>query len=244
MRPMRSALFIALFYAATALACVAAVPALLLPGGPLAAVRAYERALAGMERLVLGLTYEVRGPVPDAPCIIAAKHYSAYETLKLHLLLPRPAIVLKRELLAIPVWGWILARVGAVPIDRSRGASALRAMGQAAQAAASEGRHIVIFPQGTRVRVADTPADKPYRSGVAQLQAATGLPVVPLATNSGVFWPRETWCKRGGRAVFQFLGPIPPGLPRRDLLARLESDLEGASTRLVREALGWPTTVD
>ena len=225
------------FYAITVAACIVALPALLFPRGPHAAVKAYERALAWAERTILGLSYEVRGPVPSAPCIIAAKHYSAYETLKLHMLLDRPAIVLKAELLKIPLWGAFLARAGAIPIDRSRGARALRSMDAQARAAAARGRHIVIFPQGTRVALADTPAEKPYRSGVAQLAAATGLPVVPLATNSGAFWPRGDWRKRGGVVTFQFLDPIPPGLERRDLLHTLSERLEAASGALVRRAL-------
>jgi len=236
-RPLASAVFIAAFYAITAVVCIAALPALAFPGGPHAAVRAYERALAWAERAILGLSYEVRGPVPAGPCIIAAKHYSTYETLKLHMLLDRPAIVLKAELLTIPLWGAFLARAGAIPIDRSRGARALKSMDAAARAAAREGRAIVIFPQGTRVALADTPAERPYRSGVAQLQAATSLPIVPLATNSGVFWPRGDWRKRGGVATFQFLPPIPPGLERRALLDTLAERLEAASGALVAGAL-------
>ncbi|MBL3676426.1 MAG: 1-acyl-sn-glycerol-3-phosphate acyltransferase [Alphaproteobacteria bacterium] len=238
-RPIRSALFVVAFYVLTATACVVALPALLVPGGPLAAVRGYARALALLERAVLGLSYEVRGleNLPLGGCIVAAKHYSTYETLKLHLLLPHPAIVLKRELLRIPLWGWFLARAGAVPIDRSRGVDALRAAAEAAQAAAARGQSIVIFPQGTRVAVTDTPGHKPYRPGVAQIAAATGLPVVPLAMNSGVFWPRGPSVKRGGVVVFRFLEPLPAGLSKRALMATLEERLEAACAGLVREAL-------
>lgn len=233
---VRSILFLGAFYGTTALMCIVALPSLLFPDGPSIAIRVYERLLTSLERDILGLTYEVRGVVPKGPCIIAAKHYSAYETLKLHLLLSNPAIILKRELLRIPLWGWFLARAGAIPIDRSRGAKALKVMGAAALTAAAKGQEIVIFPQGTRIAPTDTPHQKPYRPGVAQIAAATHLPVIPLATNSGAFWPRTSWRKRGGVVIFEFLEPLTFMSSKRDLIIALQESLEAASERLMCEA--------
>lgn len=236
---VRSIIFISLFYSLTAIACILCVPILLIPDNNVikATVVFYDKAVRFIERYVLGISYEVRGEIPKGCVIIAAKHFSAYETLKLHLLLDSPAIVLKKELLQIPIWGWFLARAGAIPINRSKGTRAIAQIDDAARNVAQEKRPIVIFPQGTRVNLFHDIKDKPYHSGVSRLQSATGADIVPLATNSGVFWPRDNWKKRGGVVIFEFLEPIKKGLNRKELISALSSRLEGASNALVRQAL-------
>ena len=202
-------------------------------------VLAFLRSVAFLERTLLGLRYEVRGRenLPPGPVIVAPKHQSAWETMKLHLLLDDPAIVLKQELMKIPLWSRIAYRLDCIVIDRNAGAKALRAMLSSARKILAQGRPVVIFPQGTRVKPG---APAPYLPGVAALYRHANVPLVPLALNSGLFWPRKSFFKRGGTVIVEFLPAIPPGLPADEAMARLESELEAASDRLlpadVREA--------
>jgi len=237
---IRSALFNVAFYAWTILCVTALCWLLLVPKGLfLRAVRWYLRTIAFFERVILGLRYEVKGReyIPDGPVLIAAKHQSAWETLKLHLILDDPAIVLKQELVKIPFWGWFARRLNMIPIDRSAHTKALLSMANdARRKGAQQGRPLVIFPQGTRVAPG---VRAPYRSGVVLLYEQLGFPVVPMALNSGMFWPRRRFVKQSGTITVEFLEPIPPGLSRQAFKRRLQSELEAATDRLVT-AVGGP----
>ena len=186
-------------------------------------------------RIIVGLDHEIRGldRIPRGGCIIAMKHQSAWDTLILHVVLSDFAAVVKRELLLVPFYGWYAARAGSIAIDRKAGASALRRMVAAARPVATQGRPIVIFPEGTRVAPG---ARLPYQPGVAALYQALALPLVPAAVNSGYFWGRRSFVKRPGRIVLEFLDPIPPGWPRRRVMAELEQGIEIAAAVLLREA--------
>lgn len=221
------------------------LPLLLIPG------RAGERIMmtagTGWSRLMLrlaagivGLDYEVRGRanIPDRPVLYAVKHQSAWDTLAVPVLLPSPAVVLKRELFWVPFYGWYARRAGMIAIDRGAGARALRRMLRAARAARAKGRPVVIFPQGTRTmprRLGGQP--RPYQPGVAALYGELGVPVVPVALNSGLFWGRRAFRKQPGRITVEFLPAIAPGLAKRAFLAELESRIEAATDRLEQEAL-------
>lgn len=196
-----------------------------------AAVRFWQSGFAFLARVILGLKFEVvnRHYVPEGACIIAAKHESAYETCILNVLFGDPAIVLKKELTYVPIWGWYAKASGLIPIDRKAGAKALATMMAAARRAREEGRKIVIFPQGTRLLPG---VRKPYKVGVAGLYKELALPVVPMAVNSGLFWPKGAFLKKPGTVVIEFLPPIPAGLARSVFLRRLESELETASDRI------------
>jgi 1-acyl-sn-glycerol-3-phosphate acyltransferase len=161
------------------------------------------------------------------------KHQSAWDTLILPVVLGDPAVVIKRELLWVPFYGWYAARAGSIAIDRRGGAGALRRMLADAREAAEQGRAIVIFPEGTRTAPGQTLT---YQPGVAALYQALALPLVPAAVNSGLYWGRRSFVKRPGRIVLSFLDPIPPGLPRRELMAELETRIETATAALEREA--------
>jgi 1-acyl-sn-glycerol-3-phosphate acyltransferase len=141
-----------------------------------------------------------------------------------------PAIVLKKELLNIPIWGWYLRRSGMIPIDRAGKTKALSDMMEAAHKAAAAGRKIVIFPQGTRLPPTEW---KPYKSGVAALYQELNLPVVPMTLNSGLFWPKHSFIKKPGAITVQFLPPILPGLSRDVMMERLKTELEAATKKLV-----------
>jgi 1-acyl-sn-glycerol-3-phosphate acyltransferase len=141
-----------------------------------------------------------------------------FETIEILLVLKRPAVVMKRELADLPGWGWVARRYGVIPVDREGGAAALRRMLRAAQAAIGAGREIAIFPEGTRV----APGEQPQlQAGFAGLSRSLGVPVVPLAIDSGRLWPKGRFAKRPGIVTFRFGEPIPPGLPRREIEDRV-----------------------
>jgi 1-acyl-sn-glycerol-3-phosphate acyltransferase len=239
---LRSTLFNLSFYLFNTLACIFCAPALALAKREfiMKVVHWYVRRIEWLERHIMGLTYEVRGKeyLPEeGPYIIAAKHQSPYETFKLHLLFDDPAIVLKKELLVIPVWGSFLAKIDPIAINRSAGREAMNQIIEGAKRIKDQGRAIVIFPQGTRVYPDQTPKEKPYKMGVARIQEATNLPVIPMALNSGVFWPRSGWMKKSGTVVFEFLPPIEPGREPSKVIHDIEYSLETASNTLRDEAL-------
>ncbi len=197
--------------------------------------RFWAKGVLFLLKVVVGLEHEVRGleRLPGGAFIVAMKHQSAWDALILPILLGDPAPVVKRELLRLPFYGWYMARAGAIPIDRRTGAAALRSMLAGARPAAAAGRPIVIFPQGTRTAPGEKRA---YQPGVAALYQALSLPLVPAAVNSGLFWGRRSFLKRKGRIILEFLDPIPPGWPRKRLMAELERRIESATDRLLEES--------
>lgn len=237
---VRSFFFNIAFFAVTAVLSVLYLPGLLLPRKVFVGlVRFWLRIVTLLEYTILGLKYEVRGRenLPESgPYIIACKHQSAYETFKAHLLFDDPAIILKKELLRIPFFGAYLSKAGVLAIDRSTPERALRSIQNGALKIREQGRPLLIFPQGTRVRPDDTPLQKPYKPGVARVQEVTGLPVVPIALNSGVFWPRNAWLKSPGTVIFQIMKPIHPGRERHALMNEVESVIERQTGLLVAEA--------
>jgi 1-acyl-sn-glycerol-3-phosphate acyltransferase len=237
---LRSTLFNLAFYAFTAVACFLALPSYFVPRSAfLWVIRIYLALNTALERLILGLSYEVRGAenLPEYGCfIVAAKHQSAYETLKLHVLFEDPAVILKKELLSIPIWGGFLKKSDVIAIDRSSKEQAMNSIIEGAQRMKEQNRPIIIFPQGTRVSITDTPKEKPYKFGVARVYEATSLPVIPLALNTGYYYPKHGWLRRPGRVVFEFLPAIEPGLKREEFMKRLETELEEKSVELLQDA--------
>jgi 1-acyl-sn-glycerol-3-phosphate acyltransferase len=234
---LRSLVFDLSFYLWTILISVLSLPVLLV--SPRATIRVSELWASVsflLLRLIVGLSYEVRGVhnMPKGPVIVALKHQSAWDTIALWVLLKSPAIVLKRNLVMIPVFGWYMRKGKAIVIDRNAGARALRPMVAAARSAAEEGRPIAIFPEGTRTPVG---ARQPYHPGVAALYLQLGLPLVPVALNSGLFWGRRSYMKRPGRILVEFLPAIEPGLDRRKVMAELERRIEETTASLVSESV-------
>ncbi|MEX2616834.1 MAG: lysophospholipid acyltransferase family protein [Alphaproteobacteria bacterium] len=229
---IRSILFAVVFYGLTAIFAVLYLPFMLLPRRMFSwLTRLWVRMMMGIIRLILGIRYELRGTgnIPDGPAVFASKHQSAWDVLVFNLIIPDCAYVLKRELFRIPLWGWYVWRVGMVGIDRRAGAKALKKMVVDAKALLDSGRSIVIFPQGTRT----TPGEsRPYLPGAAALYLGAEHPVVPVALNSGSFWPRRTFVKKPGVVTVEFLPPIPPGLDRRTFLKHIEAQIEPATQRL------------
>jgi 1-acyl-sn-glycerol-3-phosphate acyltransferase len=224
---LRSAAFNLAFLLFTAVATVAGLPALPLLSAH--AVRRYARGwirgVLALLRGIVGLEVEVRGleRLPEGPVIFAAKHQSALDTLLFHTIRTDVIYGLKRELRWIPLFAFYLARSGCIFVDRGGAATALKSLVRGAREATRHGCSIVIFPEGTR-KPPGAPPD--YKSGVAALYGALGVPVVPVALNTGLFWPRRSFVKRPGRAVVELLEPIPPGLDRHRFMALLEERIE------------------
>lgn len=228
---LRSSLFFVYFALVSVVMHVAALPTLLLPR--LCVVRVsqtWSRMVFWGLKWIAGCDYEVRGDLPKGAVLVAAKHMSMWDTLALYLLLDDVSVVVKRELLSIPFYGWYIKRSGVIAIDRSAGASALRLMAKQAEPIIQAGRPIAIFPEGTRVK----PSVKPdYKPGVAALYSLIGRPCVPVALNSGQFWLGFT--KKPGTIVIAFLPPIPAGLKRAAFMETLEGQIETATNALIAE---------
>lgn len=232
----RSILFNVLFYVNIIVRMVLALPTIVLPYSFLLGVlRGYSRSTLWLLRVVCGIKVEWRGreKIPDGACLVACKHQSLWETFALFALLRDPTFVLKRELMWLPLFGWLARKARMIPIDRSARTAALARMMALARKEIARSRQIVIFPEGTR----RAPGAEPrYMSGVAFLYGESGLACVPLALNSGLFWPRRSLLRYPGTVVVEVLDPIEPGLDKRTFLVRLQNVLEEATARLVAEA--------
>ncbi len=243
---IRSLIFNILFYGITAIMAVIGLPILLLP---YRVCQKYEHLWSAIMvvllKYIMGITHRVTGPRPDHPVIYAAKHQSAWETIFLYAEFDSPAPVLKKELIYLPFIGLFFVKVPSVPIDRSAGRAALKNLMAAAEKISKVGDSILIFPQGTRVAPiassgassrassgASSGAGHSYHAGTFAIYQATGLPVVPVALNSGLFWSRAAFTKKSGVIDVKLLPEIPPGLNRRDFMARLEHDIETATNAL------------
>ena len=237
MQYLRSIFFNIAFSATTFVMSVFVIPGLLLPYRfMLLYKQIWLRVVLWQIRVVIGIDFEERGKenVPAGPVVFAAKHQSAWDTLGTSYIHPHMVFVLKRELTWVPVWGWYLIRVGMIPVNRAKGISALKNIAVRAKATIAKGRSVLIFPQGTR-----TPpgAEQPYLPGVAAIYAGLDVPVIPIALNSGLFWPRRKTLKWPGTITLEYLEPIEPGLDRRTFMKTLEDRIESATARLEAEAL-------
>jgi 1-acyl-sn-glycerol-3-phosphate acyltransferase len=225
---LRSILFAIIFYPVSVVAVLLAAPAGLVAGrrGVQALANWWARYHRWCAVHLLGIRTRIEGAFPAGPALVAAKHQSMYETLELVVILDNPGIVMKRELAEIPVWGTLAQKYGLIPVDRRGGATALRRMLRAAEAAIGEGRPIVIFPEGTRVPPGEQP---PLQPGFAGLYRALGLPVVPVALDSGRVWPRGRFIKRPGVVTMRVGELIPAGLPRKEAEAAVHAAINALS---------------
>lgn len=230
---LRSLAFHLAFVAVTAVAGIVCLPVLAMPRPAVRRIgKWWCRTVEVLLARIVGITHEIRGraQLPSSPAIYAFKHQSAWETLLMPTLLEDPAVVLKRTLTLVPFFGWYLHRHDMIPIDRSGRARALRRMLAATRRAAAAGRPIVIFPEGTRTSPGQR---RPYHRGIAALYRALGIPVVPVALNSGLFWGRRSFFLRPGRITVSFLPAIQPGLESSEFLRLLEERIESQSAALL-----------
>ncbi|NUT01448.1 MAG: 1-acyl-sn-glycerol-3-phosphate acyltransferase [Sphingomonas sp.] len=216
---LRSAVYALVFYPATAIFIVACVVASLFGTEAMRAMvhrwTDFHHALARL----LGTRVEVQGEVPRGAYLIAVKHQSMFETLEMMRIARTPVVVLKRELSKLPGFGWATRRYGVIPVDREAGARALREMLALGKQAAAAGRPILIYPEGTRVRTGETP---PLQAGFAGLYKALGLPVIPIALDSGRLWGRSL-PHGSGTVHFRIGDAIPAGLKRDEIEARVHA---------------------
>lgn len=218
---LRSLAFALIFYGATVLWIIAALLAAMIGRAPLRAVAAAWSGFHRMcARILLGQKVRVEGDLPDRPLLFVFKHESMFETIDLLCFFRAPLIAAKKELLDIPLWGMAARRYGVIAVERSAGARAMRTMRALALEGLAEGRPICLFPEGTRVAHGHRP---PIRAGFAGLYALLGVPVVPVAVDSGKVAPRNSFLKRSGTITYRVGEIIPPGLPRAEAEARVHA---------------------
>jgi 1-acyl-sn-glycerol-3-phosphate acyltransferase len=229
---LRSLVFYVVFHLNTAAILILGSPLLLGPRRwAMAGLRFHAVSSMWWMRVICGTTVEVRGreKLPAGPALIAAKHQAAWDTFGLVPLLRDPAIVMKEELLSLPLYGWFSRKFEMIPIRRELGPRALRLMAREAAKRVAQGRDVLIFPEGTRRAPGASPA---YRPGIALLYEELGVPCVPVALNSGLFWPRHSLVRKAGTIVVEFCDPIPPGLPRKAFTVMLQDRIETATAKL------------
>ncbi len=186
------------------------------------------RVIVGQKTRVIGLENR-----PEGGALIAAKHQAQWETMALLPVFDRAVVVIKKELTKIPIYGWYALKFGMISVDRSAGASALKQMAVDAKVAMDRGNQLIIFPEGTRQHVGAPPD---YKPGAIFLYEKLKVPMVPVALNSGLLWPRNRFVRYPGTITISILPPIPPGLPRAKALAQLIEAVESETDRLVAEA--------
>lgn len=237
MTPIRwllSLIFIIQMYLAMAVLALLFAPwALFSRRGAYMAMHAYCAWVILTARILCGLESEVRGDPPTGECVIAAKHQSFLDIILIFHAVPAGKFIMKRELIFAPFLGQYALKIGCVPVNRGKRGAAIQKMKADVAKGTAEPGQLIIYPQGTRVAPGVT---KPYKVGTGLLYEQLGQPCYPVATNVGVFWPKRGILRKPGLAVVEFLPPIAPGLRVPDFMARLESDVETHSNRLMAEA--------
>jgi 1-acyl-sn-glycerol-3-phosphate acyltransferase len=245
MLTIRSLLFNIAFYVNLVLWLILLIPGVLLPRRVfLSWVKAWAHTSLWLLRVVAGTKVEIRGleKIPAGGALVAAKHQSLWETFALLTIFDDPTFILKRELMWIPFFGWYLRKARCVPVNRKAGSQALVKMTARAKDEARHGRQIIIFPEGTRRPPGAAPA---YKYGVAHLYQNLGFPCIPVALNSGLYWPRRQFIRRPGTIRVEILDPIPSGMPREEFFKRMQEGIEEVSNRLLAEGraeLGFAST--
>jgi 1-acyl-sn-glycerol-3-phosphate acyltransferase len=232
---VRSILYNLLFYVNLVVLLFVALITLLLPWrAVLEMAKLWGRVSVWLLWAICGTKVEFRGleKLPKGPLIVAAKHQSTWETFALLRLFGDFTFIVKRELMWIPLFGWCMWRGGMIGVDRGAGSQALSDMTEQAKEKVRSGRQLIIFPEGTRRAAGAAPR---YKFGVAHLYSEIGVPCVPIALNSGLFWPRRSIMRYPGTIVVEILDPIPPGLDKTEFFKRLQSEIETATARLVAE---------
>jgi 1-acyl-sn-glycerol-3-phosphate acyltransferase len=230
---LRSLVYQVLFYALLIFWLLVAIPTFLMPRWAILSIAKYwARSSIWLLRVICNTKMEYRGveKIPDGPLIVASKHQSMWETFALMPFFDQPLFILKRDLTWIPFFGWYLIKADMIGIDREAGAKSLKDMARRAAEAVRHGRQLIIFPEGTR-RPVD--AEPQYKSGIGMIYVDCGVTCLPVALNSGLFWPRRTFMRYPGTLVVEFLDPLPPGLPRKEFNTRIATGIEDATNRLV-----------
>ncbi len=232
---LRSAIFNGVFYINLILFLVLGSPLLLGPRiWAIRALQLWARSSVWWLRVLCGIRMDVRGieHIPKGAVLVAGKHQSLWETFAILPLLDDPCMVLKRELIWIPLFGWFGLKFRMIAVERSAGSAALRSLVKRGKQEVAAGRQIVIMPEGTR-KGPDDPPD--YKPGAAALYGQLGVPCVPFGLNAGLFWPRRKFLRNPGTIILEFLPAIPPGLKRDAFQRQLIAAIETSTTALVHE---------
>jgi 1-acyl-sn-glycerol-3-phosphate acyltransferase len=243
-RIMRSFAFALAYWTLSVIYALMAAFAALTPGRGATGwiIRRYVKRMVQCMRLFAGIRLEVRGRerLPEGAFIIAAKHQSWGDGFCVYSQFDDIAFVTGDHLERFPLLGTVLKKLGAIVVDNCGGQEARRALVASAAQAKAEGRRILIYPEGNLAKIGE---HYRYRAGVWHMYRDFDMPVVPLATNLGVFWPQEAFQKKSGTAVIEFLDPIPTGLGKEAFLARLQEAVETKTAELVGEALKQPPSL-
>ncbi len=231
---VRSLIFNAQMYVAMLVVGILYLPAAIISAnGALAGCHAYCRYIRWSASWIIGLKCEIRGEPPTDEVMVAPKHQSFLDVLIIFGAIPRGKFIFKAILKYAPIIGQFGLRIGCIPVDRGKRGQAIKKMVADVKAGRAVPGQLIIYPQGTRI----APGVKaPYKIGTGALYRELNQPVVPVATNVGVFWPKRGILRKPGTAVFEFLPRIEPGLAVDEFMDRLETDIEAASDRLNREA--------
>ncbi|HPF45465.1 MAG: 1-acyl-sn-glycerol-3-phosphate acyltransferase [Alphaproteobacteria bacterium] len=233
---VRSGIFKGVFYGWTALFCILYLPLFWMPRNGLIAFQGiWSRGVRVILRLIMNIRLEVRGVenIPHGGALIAMKHQSSFDTFVMHTVVSHPAFVMKKELLKIPLYGRFCLNTGMIPVDREGGLRALKKLMQDSAQSISEDRQLIIFPEGSR----SLPGQKvEYQPGIFGIYKHTQHAVIPVALNSGVYWPKKGHLVPGGVIVFEFLSPIEPGMDKDSFMAALENKIEAASLALLENS--------
>lgn len=233
---LRSLVYNVIFYLLLAFWVIVGIPTYWMPRWAIMNIARYWACTSiWMLRVICQVKVEYRGveKIPKGPLIVASKHQSMWETFALLQFFDQPLYILKRELKWIPLFGWYLIKSSMIGVNRRAGGRSLLEMACQAGEQVRRGRQLIIFPEGTRTAVGAVPR---YKTGVAQVYVDCGVACLPVALNSGLFWPRRTFMRYPGTLVVEFLDPLPPGLSREAFLARISTVIEEATGRLVEAA--------
>jgi 1-acyl-sn-glycerol-3-phosphate acyltransferase len=237
---VRSAIYAVAFYVTTALMMLLGIWLLIGPRSwAMEGLRLHGLVCTWLLKVICGTRLEVRGRenIPHGGCLVVAKHQSAWDTFALIPLFRDPAIVLKAELTRIPLYGWFCVKFEHILVRRERAAAALKSMIAEAKAKSEQGREVLIFAEGTR---RPPGAEPDYKPGYIALYDALDVPLVPLALNSGLYWPRKSLVRYPGTIIVEILPPVPTGEPRAEVRRKVEAAIEQAAWRLIGEAAAEP----
>ncbi len=233
MQVARSLLFNVAFYVNTFVQIIFYLPVLFLPRRYIwIPVRSWAAGTHWLLKKICGIDHEIIGAekIPAGGIIVASKHQSAWETFTIAAMLPDPTFVLKRELQWIPLFGWYTMKARLIPVNRGAKQAALDQIARGAREKMKDGRQVIIYPEGTRRAIGAPPT---YKYGVAHLYGELDVPCVPVALNSGLYWPRRSLRFQPGTIRMEFLDPIEPGMDRMAFLKELENRIETATARLI-----------
>ncbi|MGO3926734.1 1-acyl-sn-glycerol-3-phosphate acyltransferase [Rhodopseudomonas pseudopalustris] len=232
---LRSLVYNVLFYIMLVFWILVGLPTFVMPRAAIVNIaKLWGRSSIWLLRVVCNTKVEFRGTdkIPQGPLIVAAKHQSMWETFALLQFFDQPLYILKRELMWIPVFGWYLKKADMIDVNRGAGSRTLVNMARRAGEEVRRGRQLIIFPEGTRRAVGAPPH---YKTGIGQIYADSKVPCLPVALNSGLFWPRRNFMRYPGTILVEFLDVIPAGMDRREFVALLGNMIENASNRLIEE---------